>query len=85
MRKQRMPDVLIRNVPASVVDALKQRAERHERSFQQELIEILVQAGAQSTDRWTAAEGAAAIRARLAATRRVFGDSVDLIREDRER
>jgi plasmid stability protein len=79
-----MPNVLIRDVPASVLDALKQRSERHRRSLQQELRGILEEA-ASSTDLQTAVEIAAAIRSRLAASGRTFSDSVDLIREDRER
>lgn len=80
-----MPDVLIRNVPASILDALKQRSERNRRSLQQELSDILEQAAAQPIGRKTEAEIAAAIRARLAASGRTFSDSVDLIREDRDR
>ena len=47
--------------------------------------EILEEAAAAPMDRQTAAEIAASIRSRLTATGRSFSDSVDLIREDRER
>lgn len=79
-----MTDILIRNVPEPVLESLKRRAEERHRSLQHELLSILETASAQPT-RETAAEVAAAIRARLAASGRSFGDSVELIREDRER
>ena len=79
-----MPDVLVRNVPQPVLDALKHRAEQHRRSLQQELVTIL-EAAAQEASRETAAQVAAALRARLAQSGRTFSDSTLDLREDRER
>lgn len=39
-----MPAVHVRNVPEAVLAALRERAERHGRSMQQELLAILEQA-----------------------------------------
>ncbi len=79
-----MPDVLVRGVPQSTLDSLKERAAQHRRSLQQELLSILEVAATPVLDR-TPEQVAAAIRERLAQTGRVFGDSTPLIREDRER
>lgn len=38
-----MPAIHVRNVPAEVVDALKRRAARHERSLQRELRHLLAE------------------------------------------
>jgi plasmid stability protein len=79
-----MPDVLVRNVPQPLLEALKERSVRHRRSLQQELVSIL-EAAVQEVPRRTAAEVAAAVRERLAHSDRTFGDSAALVREDRER
>lgn len=79
-----MPDILIRNVPEAVVRALTRRAELHGRSLDQEIALILREA-TRKTGHLSAARTAAAIRTRLATSGRSFGDSVELIREDRER
>jgi antitoxin FitA len=79
-----MPNLLVRNIPEPVVQALKRRAELHRRSLQQEILTVL-EAAADEGSRPTAAELAAAIREQLAASGRAFGDSVELIREDRRR
>ena len=79
-----MTDVLVRDVPQTLLDALKRRAARHRRSVQQEIVTIL-EAAAGEPERRTPAEVAAAIRARLAESGRTFRNSTDLIREDRER
>ena len=79
-----MPNLLVRNIPEPVVRALKRRAELHRRSLQQEILTVL-EAAVDESSRPTAAELAAAIREQLAASGRAFGDSVELIREDRRR
>ncbi len=79
-----MTDILIRNVSDEVLQALKQRAARHRRSLQQELLSILDSA-ARGPVLETPADVAKAIRSRLAQSGRSFGDSTPLIREDRER
>ena len=80
-----MPDVLVRNVPESVLEALKQQAAQHRRSLQQELVSILEAAATQGASRQTAVDLAARIRARLAESGRLFSDSTELLREDRAR
>ncbi len=79
-----MADVLVRNVPDCVVQSLKQRASKNQRSLQQECLRIL-QTAATQAELPDPFELADRIRARLTATGRTFGDSVDLLREDRER
>lgn len=79
-----MPDVLVRNVPHTTLDGLKQRAAQHHRSLQQELLSIVDAAAALPADR-SPAQIAAAIRERLAQSGRTFTDSTPLIREDRDR
>ncbi len=79
-----MSDVLVRNVPEPTLIAIKRRAETSHRSLQQELLSILAAAAEESRSP-TPVEVAAAIRARLGASGRTFGDSTPLIREDRER
>jgi plasmid stability protein len=79
-----MTDILIRGVPEPVLAALRQRASRHRRSLQQELLGVL-ETVAQEPERRTAVETAAAIRCRLGTPGRTFEDSTLSIREDRER
>jgi plasmid stability protein len=79
-----MPNVLIRNVPESVLAALRRRAARNRRSLQQELATIL-ESAAQAPDRQAALEAALAIQERLRRSGRVFDDSTADIRADRER
>ncbi|MPY76898.1 MAG: Arc family DNA-binding protein [Actinophytocola sp.] len=42
-----MPAIHVRNVPESTLSALRERAERHGRSMQQEVLEILENAAAE--------------------------------------
>ena len=79
-----MGSILVRDVPDAVARALKERAARNHRSLQQELLAIL-QGAATAADRSEAWRRADAIRQRLGEGGRAHGDSVDLIREDRER
>ena len=79
-----MPNVLVRDISLETLSALKTRARKHRRSLQQELAALLEEAAQQDAQPWPD-EIAAAIRARLAQTGRVFTDSADLIREDRAR
>lgn len=77
-----MPDVLVRDLDGSDLDRLKARARAHGRSLAAELRLILHQASRQ-VDMVTA-------RARAEETARRLGDrpqtdSVELLREDRER
>ena len=79
-----MPDVLVRDVPDDVLEALKRRAAEHRRSLQQELLRIL-ETTAREPTRQMAIQAAATIRERLARSGRTFSDSADLLREDRQR
>ncbi len=79
-----MPNILVRAVAEGTLDALKQRARQNRRSLQQELLTILeMAAGGAAVP--NPAQNAAAIRARLSQGSREFSDSVEQVREDRER
>jgi len=76
-----MPHVLVRELPSTVVQKLKQRARQHGRSLQAELKSILEQA-ARSTATDTRA---AALRIRARLLKRTHTDSAKLIAADRSR
>jgi plasmid stability protein len=80
-----MSDVLVRNVPDQVLQALKRRAEMHHRSLQGELLTILEEAALPRMSPEEHVRLANEMRERLAKTGRHFGDSVADLREDRER
>jgi plasmid stability protein len=75
-----MPQLLVRNVSTVVIDALKRQAASHGRSAEAEhrvILEKALKAGREG------------FRARAAQLReetrgRIFGESADLIREDRD-
>ena len=71
-------------MPVTTVEQLKRRAARHRRSLQQELLTVLEAAASSQYER-SPADAAAAIRERLAGLGRMYCDSADLIRQDRER
>jgi plasmid stability protein len=77
-----MADLLIRGLSEQTMSHLKARAKRNGRSVQGE-VKALIEANAGYTMAEAAAE-AARIRAELAATGKVFGDSAEIIRADRE-
>lgn len=78
-----MPDVLIRNLDAKTLNALKRRAKHHNRSLQMELKVILEEAsGLKVVDYLAAADR---IRESLKRQGKEFSDSAELIREERER
>lgn len=76
-----MPDILIRGVAKKTVDRLKEQAKRNGRSLQKEAKSIL-ENGAKPT---MSEALAAADKWRKKFKGRQFVDSVELIREDRER
>jgi plasmid stability protein len=79
-----MPQILVRNVEKTVVRRLKERARRRGRSLQSEVKDILVRAAsAPQLDMQAARRLTQRIRRRFRPGR--APDSVDLIREDRER
>lgn len=76
-----MADLLVRNVPASVMERLKAQAARNDRSVQKEALAI-IEAGTKPTmAEWL--EEAARLREQLAAEG-YSGDSTAMIREDRD-
>ncbi len=79
-----MPDILLRNVPQATLDSLRRRAKQNRRSVQQELLSMLDATGYGSGTP-ARAQIAASIRTRLERQGRRFGDSAELVREDRER
>jgi len=76
-----MANILVRGLDQSVVERLKNRAKREGRSLQAEVKTILEQAAKVDMD--TAREMLEEFRRRFKG--RKFSDSVELIREDRER
>lgn len=77
-----MPDVLVRDVEASVLDKLKVRAKRRNRSLQAEM-KIILTAAADIQEPLSSLEVIRRIRASNTKVNRT--DSADLLREDRER
>jgi plasmid stability protein len=75
-----MPDILIRGVSQQLLLRLKARAKRNGRSLQSEVKIILERATEEPL--FMAMENAGGWRKKLG---RKFSDSVDLVREDRER
>ena len=78
-----MAQVLVRDLDEATVERLKERARRHGRSLQREAKAILEEAANAPT--MAEARAAAAERVRRRFAGRVFSDSAELIREDRER
>ena len=75
-----MAQILVRNLDPAAVDRLKARAKRHGRSLQSEVRMLLELMAGESLD--DALGAAKRIRKGLG---KKFSDSVDLIREDRDR
>lgn len=78
-----MPDLLIRDVPGEIVEALKKKALENRRSLQQELMMIIENAA--KDDRIKNVEYATMIREKLRAYGKEYTDSTDLFRTDRDR
>jgi plasmid stability protein len=82
-----MASMLLRNLDAELIDALKERAAKHGRSVQQELHAIVREAvtpEVKRAERRAYYERAKAINDRLAAAGRSVGDSTFDIRMDRD-
>ncbi|MBA3812726.1 MAG: Arc family DNA-binding protein [Caulobacteraceae bacterium] len=75
-----MPQLLVRDVPRDVVEALKRRASSHGRSAEAEHRMILENALKAGREAFRARAG----RLREEARGRIIGPSADLIREDRD-
>ena len=80
-----MANILVRGLAEETKRALKERAARNHRSLQQEVLAILEDAATDAARRQAAYERAEETRRRLVESSRVFSDSTELIREDRER
>lgn len=76
-----MADLILHDLDPEVVEGLRQRAETHGRSLEGEARIILEDSLKLAKKR---AQGAAR-RIREGFGRRIFGDSAELIREDRDR
>jgi plasmid stability protein len=77
-----MPDVLVRDVDVSVLDKIKLRAKRQNRSLQSEM-KIIFSEAAEKREPLLELELIRKIRASNTKVNKT--DSVDLLREDRER
>jgi antitoxin FitA len=77
-----MAQVLVRQLNDKVVDRLKKRAKEHGRSLQSEVKTILEEAVPDYERAWKRIDS---LRLRLKRSGRKFGNSADLIREDRDR
>lgn len=78
-----MPKLLVRNLEDETIERLKVRARINNRSLQAEVQLILEQATKiQPNHFWQDAEQ---MRSRLTATDKIFSDSAELLREDRNR
>jgi antitoxin FitA len=77
-----MAQVLVRHLNDKVVDRLKKRAKEHGRSLQSEVKTILEEAVPDYEQAWKRID---ALRLKLKRSGKRFGDSADLIREDRDR
>jgi plasmid stability protein len=75
-----MPQLLVRDVPRDVVEALKRRAASHGRSAEAEHRAILESALRAGRESFRANAG----RLRDETQGRILGESADLIREDRD-
>ncbi len=78
-----MADILIRNLPGDTIRQAKALAAKHKRSLQQEISNLLIETIRFRTGGWS--DEADTIRKRLARKGKLFSDSTELIREDRER
>jgi antitoxin FitA len=78
-----MADIAIHNLDADVISRLQEHATTHGRSLEAEVKFILTEAAhPPSTAAWA---GVDAIWQQLASSDRRFGDSAELVREDRQR
>lgn len=81
-----MTQVILENLDPNIIEKLKARAQQHGRSLEAELKAILTQAAqieVTDTDATQAWERIDRVRANY--TGRTFSDSVELLREDRQR
>jgi plasmid stability protein len=77
----RSASLTIRNIPGSVLARLRERAQRHRRSMQGEILSILETAAAEQAPRMTPGEF---LRHVQSLGIRTQSESVDMIRKDRD-
>ena len=78
-----MAQLLISSIDEVLLQKLRERAFKHHRTAEAEAAHILKEAlQAPSRDPWAVVD---AIRNQLTASGREFGDSTELVREDRDR
>ncbi len=78
-----MSQLLVRNLHEEVVENLKNRAKANHRSLQAEVALILENAAkVQPASFW---KNSAKIRKQLSSSSKLFSDSSDLVREDRDK
>ena len=78
-----MAQLLIRNLEDDTIQKLKTRARSHGRSLQKEVKLIIEEAAQQDfVEAWNAIDR---FRSRLERSGKVFSDSAELVREDRDR
>jgi plasmid stability protein len=80
-----MPTLTIRNIPAELYDRLKERARRNRRSTTQEAAVLIERALEQAEAGPDPFAEVSRVREALRARYGSFPDSVDLVREDRDR
>ncbi len=84
-----MAQILVENLDPIILEKLESLAKQHGRSLQEELKQILEQAAEKSTHYHTGGDmertREAVARAQVRYTGKIFSDSTELIREDRER
>lgn len=78
-----MSQILVRGLEAQTIERLKERAKRHKRSLQGEVKTIIEEAVPTRMSMEEARE--AALQIRKGFGNRIFSDSAELVREDRER
>lgn len=78
-----MPNVLIRNIDNGTLDRLKSNAEKNNRSLQGELLEILKESASPKTEE--ARNMVNELLVEYRAEGRMFSDSAEDLREDRDR
>ena len=78
-----MGNLLVRHLPADTIRMAKALAEKHSRSLQEEVSNMIVETVRFRSGQWSAK--ADQIRTRLSKKKKTYSDSTAQIREDRDR
>ncbi|MBI2915564.1 MAG: Arc family DNA-binding protein [Elusimicrobia bacterium] len=78
-----MHNLLIRRIPKETISLAKKMAEKHHRSLQEEISQLLIQSVHFHAGEWSKKSGN--IYKRLARSGKHFSDSASLLRDDRDR